>query len=108
MAILVEIVNGIGDRVRRRIDFLHAPVPKSRTDDGYFAPLSGWRRRPETRLYLGLVHFDDRQGDGARIGAARRVIGEFGVASECGWGRTAPSRVPGLLASHRQAAKALG
>jgi hypothetical protein len=107
LAILVEIMNKAGDAVRRRVDFLHVPVPKPRIDEAYFAPLSEWRRRPEARLYLGLVHFDDRRGDLARIAAARRVVGEFGVASECGWGRTDPSRVPGLLASHRQAAETL-
>jgi hypothetical protein len=107
MAILVELMNGIGDATRRRIDFLHAPVPKPRNDDAYFAPLAGWRRRPETRLYLGLIHFDDRAGDAARIAAAHRVIADFGIASECGWGRTDPSRLSGLLASHRLAAAAL-
>jgi hypothetical protein len=107
MAILVEIMNGIGNAVRRDIDFLHAPVPKPRSDDGYFAPLSRWRQRPETRLYLGLIHFDDREGDVQRIAAARRVIADFGIASECGWGRTDPARLPGLLASHRVAAEAL-
>jgi hypothetical protein len=107
MAILVEIMNGIGDAVRRRLDFLHAPVPKSRTDHSYFAPLAGWRHRPETRLYLGLIHFDDPAGDAERIAAAHRVIPDFGVASECGWGRTDPARVPGLLGSHRLAAEAL-
>jgi hypothetical protein len=107
MAILVEIMNGIGNAVRRGIDFLHAPVPKPRSDDTYFAPLSRWRQRPETRLYLGLIHFDDREGDVERIAAARRVIADFGIASECGWGRTDPARLPGLLASHRAAAEAL-
>jgi hypothetical protein len=107
MAILVEIMNGIGDGARRRIDFLHVPVPKPRTDDAYFAALAGWRRRPETRLYLGLLHFDDRQGDAARIAAAKRVVADFGIASECGWGRADPGRTPGLLASHRVAAEAL-
>jgi hypothetical protein len=107
MAILVDIMNGIGDAVRRPINFLHAPVPKPRTDDAYFAPLSGWRRRPETRLYLGLIHFDDRPGDAKRIAAAHRVIADFGIASECGWGRTDPNRLAGLLESHRLAAAAL-
>jgi hypothetical protein len=106
MAILVEIMNGIGDVVRRRIDFLHVPVPKPR-GDAYFAPLADWWRRPETRFYLGLIHFDDRAGDAERIAAARCVIPDFGIASECGWGRTDPSRLSGLLASHRAAAEAL-
>ncbi len=107
MAILVEIMNGIGGRAQRHIDFLHVPVPKPRNDGAYFAPLSGWRRRAETRLYLGLIHFDDREGDAERIAAARRVIADFGIASECGWGRTDPDRLPGLLASHRLAAEVL-
>ncbi|HYZ41905.1 MAG TPA: hypothetical protein VE687_14960, partial [Stellaceae bacterium] len=107
MEILVEVMNGIGGAVQRRIDFLHAPVPKPRSDDAYFAPLAQWRRRPETRLYLGLIHFDDRAGDAERIAAARRVIPDFGIASECGWGRADPARLPGLLASHRLAAEAL-
>ena len=107
MALLVEIMNGIGDAARRHIDFLHAPVPKPRSDDAYFAPLAQWRRHPETRLYLGLIHFDDREGDARRIAAARRVIADFGIASECGWGRTDPNRLPGLLASHRDAAAVL-
>jgi hypothetical protein len=107
MAILVEIMNGIADTTRRRVDFLHAPVPKPRSDAAYFAPLAAWRRRPETRLYLGLIHFDDGAGDAERIAAAHRVIPDFGIASECGWGRTDPARVPGLLTSHRAAAEAL-
>jgi hypothetical protein len=28
-------------------------------------------------------------------------VPRFGIATECGWGRTDPSRVPGLLAAHR-------
>ena len=105
--ILVEMMNGIGDAVRRRIDFLHIPVPKDRTDDAYFAPLRGWRRRDGTQLYIGLIHHDDEAGDQARIAAARRAVPEFGIASECGWGRSDPARLPGLLCSHRHAAEAM-
>jgi hypothetical protein len=59
----------------------------------------------DTTLYLGLIHYDDRDGDAARIKAARAFAPIFGVASECGWGRTDPQRVPGLLESHRLALK---
>jgi hypothetical protein len=107
-AILVELMNGIGHALERPVDFLHLPVPKPRGDDDYFAPLAGWRRRPETRLYLGLVHHDDDAGNRARIAAARRVVADFGVASECGWGRGDPARLPGLLDAHRGAAEMLG
>jgi hypothetical protein len=106
-AVLVEMLDGIGTHVRRRLDFVHIPVPKPRTDDAYFAPLARWKRRPETTLYLGLIHHDDAAGDRARIEVARRHVGDFGIASECGWGRTAPGRLEGLLGAHRRAAEAL-
>lgn len=106
-AILVEVMNGIGDAVRRHVDFLHIPVPRDRDDDAYFAPLRDWRGAGRTRLYLGLIHHDDGAGDQRRITAAKRVVSEFGIASECGWGRSDPARLPGLLRSHRHAAETL-
>jgi hypothetical protein len=105
-AVLVDLMNGIGDAVKRPLDFLHVPVPKPRTDDAYVAPFKDWRARPETKLYLGLLHHDDDAGNERRIAAARRHVADFGVASECGWGRTEPGRLPGLLAAHRQWAAA--
>jgi len=106
-AILVEVMNGIGAAVRRRIDYMHIPVPKDRDDGAYFAPLRDWRRRDGTWLYIGLIHHDDEAGDQRRIEAAKRVVPEFGIASECGWGRSDPARLPGLLRGHRHAAETL-
>ena len=103
MAIMIEMANGVRQGVRRRIDFLHMPVPKDRTDATYFKPLADLRDYADALLYLGLIHHDDRAGDRARIAAARAVVSAFGVSSECGWGRTDPQRVPGLLESHRLA-----
>jgi hypothetical protein len=105
--ILVEMMNGIGAAAKRRIDFLHIPVPKGRTDEAYYAPLKNWKARPETKLYLGLLHHDDEAGDRQRVAAARRYVKDFGLSAECGWGRTEPGRLPGLLAGHRIAAEAL-
>ena len=76
----------------RRVDFLHVPVPKDRTDAAYFQPLAGLRGFDDSTLYLGLIHHDDRDGDLARIRAAQAVTPTFGVSSECGWGRTDPER----------------
>jgi len=101
--ILVEIARGIADRLDRRLDFIHLPVPKHRTDHEYFRPLEELRLPAETQLILGLIHYDDEAGDRIRIDAARDFVTTFGVASECGWGRTDPCRVPGLLESHRRA-----
>jgi hypothetical protein len=105
MGVMVTMANGVRRALRRRIDFLHMPVPKDRADSAYFAPLRALAGLTDTTLYLGLIHYDDRDGDVARIKAARDVAPAFGVASECGWGRTDPERVPGLLESHRLALK---
>lgn len=102
------MMNGIAAATKRRIDFLHIPVPRDRIDDAYYAPLAAWKRPHGTKLYLGLLHHDDEAGDRARAATAgRHVGGEFGLSAECGWGRTEPGRLPGLLKGHRTAAEAL-
>ena len=103
MGILVEMSNGIAAELDRRMDFLHLPVPKDRTDRGYFQPLEGLQVPSDVDIVMGLIHFDDSEGDAARIEAAREFLPTFGVATECGWGRTDPARVPGLLESHQRA-----
>ena len=107
MGILVEISNGLASRLQRRLDFLHLPVPKDRTDRAYFLPLQGLAIPDHTGIILGLIHHDDGEGDVARITSAQEFLPTFGVASECGWGRTDPNRVAGLLESHRQAVEHL-
>ena len=103
--ILVEMLNGIDAAVTRKIEFLHVPVPRDRTDDGYFQPLQDLDIDRDIELYLGLIHHDDEAGDAARIDTARKFLDEFGISTECGWGRTDPARVPGLLDSHRKQAR---
>jgi hypothetical protein len=105
-AVLVELMNGIVAGARRRVEFIHIPVPR-RADASFFAPLRLWQRPTGTWLYLGLLQFNDPEGDRRRIALAREVLAEFGVAAECGFGRTDPARLPALLASHRVAAEML-
>lgn len=105
-AILVEMMEGMVAATSRRVDFLHIPVPKDRTDDTYYAPLQSWKRPADLTLYLGLLHHDDDAGDRARMAVARRFVDDFGLSAECGWGRTEPGRLPGLLKGHRVAAEA--
>jgi hypothetical protein len=105
MGIMVEMTNAVSSGVKRPIQFFHMPVPKGRKDDGYFAPLENLRLRPETELYLGLIHFDDAQGDEARLAAARRHARVGGVSTECGMARGDPARLPSLLAAHTRAAQ---
>ena len=103
--IMVEMVNAITAGVKRPIQFFHLPVPKGRTDDAYFAPLKALRLRPETELYLGLIHHNDAAGDAARLAAARRYARVDGIGTECGMARGDPARLPALLAAHVRAAE---
>lgn len=99
---LVEVANALTASLSRPLNWIHLPVPRQRTDDAYYAPLAELRLRPETELYLGLVH---RTGGLAgcveRMRVARRVVSDFGVATACGWGRRAPATIPELLELHR-------
>ena len=101
--IMVEMTSAIVAGVERPIQFIHMPVPKGRTDDAYFAPLANLKLRPETELYLGLIHHDDAAGDAARLAAARRHVRVDGIATECGMARGDPTRLTALLAAHVRA-----
>ncbi len=103
---LAELMNGIADFVSRPVEFIHIPVPQL-ANAAFYKPLLDWRRPPRTRLYLGLLQFDDDTGNRARIDVARGAIGDFGVGAECGFGRTDPARVSTILAGHRAAAEYL-
>ena len=103
---MVEMTLGISSSVKRSIQFFHLPVPKDRDDDTYFEPLRNLSLSKGTDLYLGLVHFEDQEGDVRRLNTARKFIKVDGVGSECGWGRGDPERVPGLLESHVHAINA--
>jgi len=77
-------------------------VPRT-AGDAYFEPLASFQPPPELDLYLGLVHLSDGlPGARRRIGSAEKVLTDFGVATECGWGRRDPETIPGLIALHRR------
>ncbi len=100
-ALLVEVANHLAAGLGRPLNWVHMPVPQGRDDAAYFAPLAGLRLRPETELYLGLIHLDDGvAGAERRVAAARPFVADFGVATECGMGRRPPETIPDLLALH--------
>ena len=103
MGIMVDLTNAVVAAVKRPIEFVHMPVVKARTDDAYFAPLERLKLKPETELYLGLIHHNDAAGDATRLAAARRHHRVDGIGTECGMARGDPARLPALLAAHRQA-----
>ena len=99
---LVQVASALVSSLGRPLNWLHMPVPQERDDEAYFEPLGDLRLRPETELYLGLVHpTDGVEGARRRIAPASRFVDAFGVATECGWGRRAPSTVPELIELHR-------
>ena len=98
---MVEVHNRLATALTRPIDYVHMPVPAERADDAYFAPLAGFQRGDRTRLFLGLVHDSDGvEGTRARIAVAAKYAGDFGIATECGFGRRPPETIPGLLRLH--------
>src|SRR5258706_36646 len=68
---------------------------------------ASWRGGPSTRIFLGLIHFrDGLEGSLRRLRVAERFIRDFGVASECGFGRRDPQTIRDLLILHKAVATA--
>ena len=95
------VAGHLARELARPLQWVHLPVPRARSDVAYFEPLSELALRPETELYLGLIHLTDGiTGARRRIEAARRHVRDFGVATECGLGRRPPETIPALLDLH--------
>lgn len=91
-----EIVRALGNR--HKIEWVHMPVPRSRNDAVYFDPLRALKLNG-ARLYLGLVHANDEEGARDKICMAQSVYGgDFGIATECGIGRTPQEELDSILA----------
>lgn len=83
--------------------WLHLPVPIGWTERAAFAPLARLELPAQTQLYLGVVHRrDGAEGAQQRIARALEVVPQFGIATECGWGRRPREEVPFLLALHAE------
>jgi len=106
LAVCVELANGVCAGAVRPVNWIHMPVPRERGDADYVAPLRDLRLLPRTELYLGLVHLTDGvEGARARMQAAMQYRKEFGVATECGFGRRPPQTIPDLLRLHAAVAQ---
>jgi hypothetical protein len=103
--LMVELTNNLVAAIKHPIAWVHMPVPRGRDDAAYFAPLDGLKMVRGTELYLGLVHRTDGVGGALRrIAAAKQVVSDFGVATECGFGRRPPETIPALIDLHREVA----
>ena len=106
MGDMVEMANRLAARIRRRIDLIHMPVPRDRSDAAYFAPLRRLKLSPDTELCLGLVHHTDGvAGTRRRLATAETLVRDFSIATECGFGRRDPNTIPELLRIHAEVAQ---
>lgn len=96
---LVDVATGVLGRCKRKVDFIHMPVPKDRTDEEYFEPLRGLLPYVNQghELCLGLVHPDGLEGTKQRIRAAGKFVPAFSVSSECGLGRKSKEALQSVL-----------
>ena len=105
LGLMTEFANALTAGLPRDISYIHMPVPRSRDDEAFFAPLKNARWKPRTELYLGLLHrHDGIEGAGRRIRAAAATRAAFGVSTECGFGRQPPESIGALLKLHAEAA----
>lgn len=97
--LLVEMANTVVQTLGpiHHVTYIHMPVPKDRIDEAYFKPMANLTLR-DTQLFLGLVHANDEEGTKKRIEVAQKTYSKpFGVATECGMGRTPPGELESLL-----------
>ncbi|KAI9696299.1 MAG: hypothetical protein M1820_008222 [Bogoriella megaspora] len=97
--LVVELANGLINTVSKThtVEWIHLPVPRDRVDIEYFAPLNKLNLG-SSRVYLGLVHANDEDGTRNRISVARAACSHaFGVATECGLGRTPKEEIESIL-----------
>jgi hypothetical protein len=105
---LADVANRVDAGTRRKIDWIHLPVPIERDDADYFAPLGNLSLQPGTQLYLGLLHKEDGVvGARRRYETARSVVPRFGIATECGMARESAQSMAGLLDLHADACREL-
>jgi SAM-dependent methyltransferase len=99
---LVDVANALTLSLSRSLDWIHLPVQEGRVDLRFFETLGQLALRPATQLYLGLLHPSDGiAGAEARVVAAQRFVHDFGVATDCGWGRHRAREIGGLIELHR-------
>lgn len=103
MAPMVDLANRVCADIGRSVEWIHMPVPIERDDDAYFEALTDLKLRPETKLYLGLVHdVDGLEGCRRRMATADKYAADYGVATECGFGRRPKESIGPLLELHDQ------
>jgi len=97
--LLVDMANTIVQRIKpvHNVAYIHMPVPKERLDEAYYKPMINLELQ-DTKLFLGVVHANDESGTRKRLETATAVYpGIYGIATECGLGRTPPEEIGSVL-----------
>ena len=103
--LMVDLTNLLAENVNRTIQWVHMPVPRDRNDKEYFEPLSKLNVSDETTIFLGLVHDTDGiDGTLDRASTASGYLSDFGISTECGFGRRPPDSIRPLIELHGNAA----
>ncbi|KAK4507827.1 hypothetical protein PRZ48_001562 [Zasmidium cellare] len=90
------------DKSSHKINWFHFPVPVSTMAslEMFLAPLSDLLpqlKEHDTDLVLGVVQYDDEEGTRRRIEAASKIVSEFQISTECGWGRTPEEEIDNIM-----------
>ena len=108
LGVICEVLRSVWSDIGREVQWVHVPVPKDRgsaDDEAYYEALvgvAGLLRKKKTTVYLGLVHAGDEEGTRTRVGTAAKVMNSiddvrWGVATECGLGRTPRDHLQSIL-----------
>jgi len=98
----LSFVTYLAKTIKRRIHFIHVPVPKTCDLHMFLKPLQSLQLK-DTELYIGLLHLGDAvEGNRARIAAARKALeGQyFSISTECGHANFAMDKEKELLHLH--------
>ena len=105
VGLMTEFANALTRGLPREISYVHMPVPRNRNDEAFYAPLKNAKWKDGMQLFLGLVHNQDgAEGTLKRIRAAAAARSDFGISTECGFGRRPPESVRSLLQLHAEVA----
>lgn len=105
---MCDVLRVVWKELGRDVQWVHVPVPRNRGgvgDEMYYEALEGVAellRERKTTIYLGLVHAWDEEGTKMRVDSATKVMKKvdgvaWGIATECGLGRTAKEDLQSIL-----------
>jgi hypothetical protein len=103
----VDYANLLASKIARAVEYIHLPTTPEYEDDD-FLPLQRLRLKPETKLFLGVIHASDGlEGARRRVNSAKRQYADFGISNFCGLSQwnAGPETVDAMLRLHEDVAQ---